>query len=154
SSRTTAIRSSIGISGSRRSIKRICWNRPPCGRSPPGSKTPAPSCVRGRLAMLTSEGCHARRRRLWDAVPEDVGTLVLTAPESLIYLPNYAPSPFVFNTVESAAVLIMHRDRTVLLADNLLRAFLDLSFANEVVALEWYTGKKSAPPRQQRLAVA
>jgi Xaa-Pro aminopeptidase len=104
--------------------------------------------------MLTAEGCHERRRRLWDAVPEEVGTLVVSSPEGLIYLANYAPSPFVFNTVESTAALIMYRDRTVLLGDNLVRAFLDRGFADEVVALEWYTGKKSAPPRRAWLAEA
>jgi Xaa-Pro aminopeptidase len=101
--------------------------------------------------MLTSDGCRARRRRLWDAMPDDVETLVVTSPESLIYLANYAPSPFVFNTVESAAALVLHQDRAVLLGDNLLRTFLDRSFADEVIALEWYTGKKSAAPRRQLL---
>jgi Xaa-Pro aminopeptidase len=104
--------------------------------------------------MLTAEGCHARRSRLWDAVPEEVEALVITSPESLIYLANYAPSPFVFNTVESAAALILYRDRSILVGDNLLQAFLDRSFADEVVALEWYTGKTSTSPRRQRLAEA
>src|SRR4051794_30647362 len=104
--------------------------------------------------MLTSEGCRTRRRRLWAAVPEDVETLVVTSPESLIYLAGYAPSPFVFNTVESAAALVLCRDRSILIADNLLKSFLDRSFADEVIALEWYTGKKSAPPRRQRVAEA
>jgi Xaa-Pro aminopeptidase len=87
-------------------------------------------------------------------MPQDVKAIVVTAPESLIYLANYAPSPFVFNTVESAAALVLSRDRAILLGDNLLRAFLDRSFADEVVAPEWYTGKTSAPPRRQRLAEA
>jgi Xaa-Pro aminopeptidase len=104
--------------------------------------------------MLTLEGCLARRRRLWNAVTDDVQAMVVTSPESLIYLANYSPSPFVFNTVESAVALILYRDRAVLLGDNLLRTFLDRSFADEVIALEWYTGKKSAPPRRQRLADA
>lgn len=105
-------------------------------------------------SMLTSEGCLSRRRRLWGAVPEDVAALVVTSPESLIYLANYAPSPFVFNAVESAAALILYRDRSILIADNLLRPFLDCGFADEVVALEWYTGKKSAPPRGEQLIEA
>lgn len=104
--------------------------------------------------MLTSEGCRTRRNRLWEAVPEDVEALIVTAPESLIYLANFAPSPFVFNTVESAGALVIYRDRSVLFADNLLRTPLDRSHADEVIALEWYTGKKSAPPRRHQLAEA
>jgi Xaa-Pro aminopeptidase len=104
--------------------------------------------------MLTPEGCDDRRRRLWDAVPEEVQALVVTSPEGLVYMANYAPSPFVFNTVESAAALILFRDRSILLGDNLLRASLDQSFVDEVIAPEWYTGKKSAPPRRQRLEEA
>ena len=57
--------------------------------------------------MLTSEGCASRRKRLWESLPEACDALIVTAPESLIYLANYAPSPFVFNTVESAAALVM-----------------------------------------------
>ena len=81
-------------------------------------------------------------------LPEPCDTLVLTTPESLVYFANYAPSPFVFNTVESAAALVLRPDRATLIGDNLLRPFLDASCVDEVIALEWYTGKKSAPGRQ------
>jgi Xaa-Pro aminopeptidase len=101
--------------------------------------------------MLTSEGCAARRRRLWDALPEPCDALVLTEPESLVYFANYSPSPFVFNTLESAAALLLRPDRSILVGDNLLRPFLDSSRVDEVVALEWYSGKKSAPSRRLSL---
>jgi Xaa-Pro aminopeptidase len=45
-------------------------------------------------------------------------------------------------------------DRTILIGDNLLQTFLDRSFVDEVICLEWYTGKKSAPPRRASLAAA
>ena len=80
--------------------------------------------------------------------------LVVTSPESLVYFANYVPSPFVFNTVESAAALVLLPDRSILIGDNLLQRFLDRSFADEVICLEWYTGKKSAPPRRLGLAEA
>jgi Xaa-Pro aminopeptidase len=99
------------------------------------------------LSTLTPEGCAARRARLWQALPEPCDILIITAPESLIYLANYAPSPFVFNTVEGAATLILWPDRSILVADNLLRPFLDRSCVDEIVELDWYTGRKSAPPR-------
>ncbi len=98
--------------------------------------------------MLTSEGCAARRRRLWDSLPQPCDALVITEPESLIYLASYAPSPFVFNTVESAAALVLWPGRSVLIGDNLLKPFLDRSCVDEVVTLEWYSGKKPARGRR------
>ena len=104
------------------------------------------------LSTLTPEGCAARRERLWQALPEPCDVLVITTPESLIYLANFAPSPFVFNTVESAAALVMWPDRSILIGDNLLQPFLDRRCVDDVVELDWYTGKKSAPPRRLGLA--
>ncbi len=104
------------------------------------------------LSTLTPQGCAARRERLWQALKEPCDVLVITAPESLIYLASYAPSPFVFNTVESAAALLLWPDRSILIGDNLLRPFLDRSCVDDVVDLDWYTGRKSAPPRRVRLA--
>jgi Xaa-Pro aminopeptidase len=104
------------------------------------------------LSTLTPEGCAARRSRLWQALPEPCDVLVITAPESLIYLANYAPSPFVFNSVEAAAALLLWPDRSILIGDNLLRPFLDRSCVDEVVCLDWYTARKSAPGRRIRLA--
>jgi hypothetical protein len=104
------------------------------------------------LSTLTPEGCAARRDRLWQALREPCDVLVITAPESLVYLANYAPSPFVFNTVEAAAALVLWPGRSILIGDNLLRPFLDRSCVDEVVDLDWYTARKSAPPRRIRLA--
>lgn len=101
--------------------------------------------------MMSFEGCAKRRERLWESLPESCDALVITTPESLIYFAGYAPSPFVFNTVESTAALVLWPDRAVLIGDNLLRPFLDESRVDEVVALEWYTGKKSAPSRRDAL---
>lgn len=101
--------------------------------------------------MLTREGCAARRRKLWASLPKACDALVLTAPESLIYFANFVPSPFVFNTVESLAALVLLPDRVILMGDNLLGPFLDFSHVDEVVTLEWYTGKKSAPSRRLSL---
>jgi Xaa-Pro aminopeptidase len=73
--------------------------------------------------------------------------LIITTPESLTYLANYAQSPFVFNSAEAAAALVLWPDRAVLIGDNLTRPFLDQACVDEVVCLDWYTGRKSAPPR-------
>ena len=96
-------------------------------------------------STLTPEGCAARRDRLWQAQPEPCDVLVITAPESLVYLANYAPSPFVFNSVEAAAALVLWPDCSILIGDNLLQPFLERSCVDEVVDLDWYTGEKIRP---------
>lgn len=101
--------------------------------------------------MLTAEGCAARRGRLWRALPEGCDALVLAAPEHLIYFANYAPSPFVFRTVESGAILLLLRDRSILVADNLLEPFLDRACVDEVVAPVWYDGQGSTHDRRGQL---
>jgi Xaa-Pro aminopeptidase len=98
--------------------------------------------------MLTREGTTARRARLWRSLPGPCDAVVITTPEGLTYLSGYAPSPLVFNTVESAAALLLLGDRSILIGDNLLRPFLDRSHADEIVSLEWYTGRKSAGARR------
>jgi Xaa-Pro dipeptidase len=111
---------------------------------------------RESAASLTATGCAQRRERLWKHVGDADGAdaLIITSPESLVYFANYAPSPFVFNTVESAAALVLLPNRSILIGDNLLQTFLDRSFVDEVICLEWYTGKRSAPPRRLGLAEA
>jgi Xaa-Pro aminopeptidase len=119
--------------------------------------TPLPARQQPESASsLTAIGCAERRQRLWKLVgdPHRADALIITSPESLVYYANYVPSPFVFNTVESAAALVLLPDRSVLIGDNLLHTFLDQSFTDEVVCLEWYSGKKSAPPRRFSLAEA
>ncbi len=61
--------------------------------------------------MLTAEGCAARRERLWKALPSECDALVIGDPSHLIYFANYVPSPFVFRTVESGALLLLEPGR-------------------------------------------
>ena len=101
--------------------------------------------------MLTAEGCAARRQRLWRALPEKCDFLVVGDPSHLIYFAGYVPSPFVFRTVESGALLLLEPEHATLVADDMLRPFLDKAFADEVVAPVWYDGRHSAPHRRRRL---
>ncbi len=101
--------------------------------------------------MLTAEGCKIRRERLWDALPAPCDLLIVGDPSSLIYFANYWPSPFVFRTVESAAVLVMGPDRSVLVADSMVRPFLDRAHVDDVVAPTWYDGQHAAPHRKALL---
>jgi Xaa-Pro aminopeptidase len=101
--------------------------------------------------MLTAEGCTARRERLWESLPAPCDLLVVGDPSHLIYFAGYAPSPFVFRTVESGALLLLQPGRATLVADDMLEPFLDRAFADERVAPVWYDGHHSAPYRQGQL---
>jgi Xaa-Pro aminopeptidase len=101
---------------------------------------------------LTREGCQARRTRLWEALGGACDTLVVADPQHLIYLANFAVSPFEFRANDAAAVLILRPDRTILVADNLLGPYAERSFVDEVVAPVWYEGLRSAPDRRALLA--
>ena len=75
--------------------------------------------------MLTAEGCAARRERLWGALPAPCDLLIVGDPSHLTYFAGYAPSPFVFRTVESGALLLLEPGRATLVADDMLGPFLD-----------------------------
>ncbi len=101
--------------------------------------------------MLTAEGCAARRERLWRSLPASCDLLVVGDPSHLIYFANYAPSPFVFRTVESGALLLLEPGRATLVADDMLGPFLDRAHVDERVAPVWYDGTHAAPYRQGQL---
>jgi Xaa-Pro aminopeptidase len=101
--------------------------------------------------MLTAEGCAARRERLWRALPSACDVLILGDPSHLTYFANYVPSPFVFRTVESGALLLLEPGRATLVADDMLGPFLDKATVDERVAPVWYDGNHSAPYRRGQL---
>ncbi|HMB07547.1 MAG TPA: Xaa-Pro peptidase family protein [Isosphaeraceae bacterium] len=98
--------------------------------------------------MLTHEGCAARRARLWQVLPAPCDVLILGDPKHLIYFANYAPSPFVWRSVDATALLLLEPDRATVVADNLVQPFFDRAQVDEVVAPIWYEMKRSAPHRQ------
>ena len=98
--------------------------------------------------MLTAEGCAARRERLWAALPKPCDLLIVGAPAHLTYFASYAPSRFVFRTVESGAVLLLQPGRATLVADDMLGPFLDKAHVDERFAPTWYDGQHSAPERR------
>ncbi len=104
--------------------------------------------------MLTAEGCAGRRARLWNALPTPCDALIVADPSHLIYFAGYVPSPFVFRTTESAAILLLEPARATLVADSMLKPFLDRSFADELVAPPWYDGVHAAPHRRAKLVDA
>jgi Xaa-Pro aminopeptidase len=101
--------------------------------------------------MLTAVGCEARRERLWKSLPAPCTCLVVADPSHLVYLAGYSPSPFVFRTVESAALLILEPGRATLVADDMLGPFVERALVDERIAPTWYDGKRAAPYRRGKL---
>jgi Xaa-Pro aminopeptidase len=101
--------------------------------------------------MLTAEGCAARRERLWGSLPAPCDVLIVGDPSHLTYFAAYAPSPFVFRTVESAALLLLEPGRATLVADDMVGPFVEQSMVDERVAPAWYDGRHSAPYRRGQL---
>ena len=98
--------------------------------------------------MLTAEGCAARRKRLWNALPAECDFLLIGAPEHLTYFAGLVVSPFVFRSTEAGAVLALKPDHATLIADDMIGPFLAASHTDEVVSPSWYNGKTSAPERR------
>jgi Xaa-Pro aminopeptidase len=66
-----------------------------------------------------------------------------------MYFANYYQSPFIFRSTNGAALLILGADgSSVLVADNMLRAFAEKAFVDESILPDWYRGKTSAPHRE------
>jgi Xaa-Pro aminopeptidase len=102
--------------------------------------------------MLTEQGCRARRDRLWKLTAADVAWIVITHPRHLTYFAAFAPSPFVFNSQNAEAALILDRDGSaILVADNVQEPFLNAAFATEKVMPVWYRCVESAGHRSELL---
>jgi Xaa-Pro aminopeptidase len=101
--------------------------------------------------MLTAAGCASRRDRLWAALPAPCDVLVVGDPSHLTYFAGYSPSPFVFRTVESAALLLLEPGSATLVADDMVGPFLDQAFVDERFAPVWYDGQQTAPYRRGQL---
>jgi Xaa-Pro aminopeptidase len=101
--------------------------------------------------MLTAQGSRARRDRLWHALPAPCDLLLVADHSHLIYLAAFAPSPFVFRTVESGALLVLEPDHATLVADDMLGPFLDRAFVDKIHAPCWYDGNHTAQHRRRLL---
>ena len=86
-----------------------------------------------------------------ERLPSECDLLLVADPSHLTYLAAFVPSPFVFRTVESSALLILEPNRATLVGDDMLGPFLDRAFVDEVVAPSWYDGNHSAPHRRRQL---
>jgi Xaa-Pro aminopeptidase len=84
--------------------------------------------------MITEQGCLARRAALWNRLPSDIDTALITARPHLMYLAGFEASATVFNSQESAAALLLTRQGdAVLVADNAQEPFSRAAFVTERV---------------------
>ena len=99
--------------------------------------------------MLTEQGCRARRERLWKETKGALAWIVVTEPRHLMYFANFRASPFVLNSQEAGAALILGRDGSaILVADNVQESFSTAAFADDKISPLWYRCVESAPQFQ------
>jgi Xaa-Pro aminopeptidase len=99
--------------------------------------------------MLTAEGCRNRRARLWEALPEKPDCIVLSSPRHLVYFADFYPSPFLYSSQNSTALLILTPDGGgTLVADNVAKRFAEAAHVDEAITPSWYDGKHSAGSRE------
>lgn len=105
--------------------------------------------------MLTQEGCLARRRRLWDAVPQSVEWLLVADPRHVNYLSNFWVQPLSFSGFERGLLLLERSGRTTLLGDNFaIRAAAAQPFVDREVVEKWYDHAHAVRNRDHALFAA
>ncbi|MFN8855111.1 MAG: M24 family metallopeptidase [Planctomycetaceae bacterium] len=102
--------------------------------------------------MITEQGCLARREALWQRIPAEFDTALITARPHLMYLAGFEASATVFNSQASAASLILTREGdAVLVADNAQEPFSRAAFVPERGEPLRYRCGEAAPHRGQLL---
>jgi Xaa-Pro aminopeptidase len=105
--------------------------------------------------MLTSEGCAARRARLWERVPERIEWLLIADPRHVYYLSNFFVNPLSFSAGERGLLLLERQAGATLLADNFaLKSTAGSPFVERVVEEIWYDHKHGVVNRDQALLAA
>lgn len=102
--------------------------------------------------MLTQEGCLARRRRLWDALPEHVEWCLIADPRHVQYLAGFWVQPLSFSGGERGLLLLEREGRASLLADNFtIRSAVHPPYIDREVVDGWYDHKHSVINRDHSL---
>lgn len=104
---------------------------------------------------LTAEGCRTRRRRLWEAVPDDCQWLLVADPRHVHYLANFWLEPLSFSFGERA-ILLLERDGPAILAgDNFtIRKATSPPHVDEQIVETWYDHRHAVVNRDHALAAA
>lgn len=112
--------------------------------------TGGPRDHRGGTAMLTADGCRARRQRLLDRTRAKE-PLRLVHPIHLRYFANFSVDP-ISHGADFGGVLVLRPDgHATLYHDNRLPKGVEAAHADERVAVAWYDGQ--SPGRGPRAMV-
>ena len=102
--------------------------------------------------MLTQAGCQARRKRLWDAVPESVEWLLIADPRHVHYLSNFWVQPLSFSGGERGFLLLERDQGATLFGDNFtLRSAAGEPYVDREVIDDWYDHQHSVKNRDHAL---
>ncbi|MCH7685772.1 MAG: aminopeptidase P family protein [Planctomycetes bacterium] len=105
--------------------------------------------------MLTQAGCQARRKRLWDAVPETVEWLLIADPRHVHYLSNFWVQPLSFSGGERGLLLLERDQGATLFCDNFaLRSAAGEPYVDREVIDDWYDHHHSVINRDHALLEA
>lgn len=106
--------------------------------------------------MLTEQGCLERRKRLWDALPDDCEWVLIADPRHVLYFANFLVNPISFSTSERGLLLLEWSGRATLIAENFTRRtatsepFVDEEIGNGADD-KWYDHKHSVQNRDHAL---
>jgi Xaa-Pro aminopeptidase len=105
--------------------------------------------------MLTETGCKTRRKRLWQAVPEDVEWLLIADPRHVQYVCNFWVQPLSFSAGERGLLLLERGGPATLFADNFaIRSAVHEPFVDRKVIEDWYDHRHSVVNRDHALQAA
>lgn len=106
--------------------------------------------------MLTEQGCLERRKRLWDALPDDCEWVLIADPRHVLYFANFLVNPISFSTSERGLLLLERSGKATLIAENFTRRtatsepFVDEEIGNALDD-KWYDHKHSVQNRDHAL---
>lgn len=105
--------------------------------------------------MLTQDGCLARRKRLWDALPAELEWVLVADPRHVHYFSNFLVNPLSFSGGERGLLLLERGGKATLLGDNFtLRSRSGAPFIDDEVMVKWYDHKHSVINRDHALLQA
>lgn len=105
--------------------------------------------------MLTRDGCLARRKRLWDALPGHLEWVLVADPRHVHYLSNFWVQPLSFSAGERGWLLLERDGKATLLGDNFtLRSRASDPFIDDEVLIKWYDHQHSVMNRDHALLKA
>jgi Xaa-Pro aminopeptidase len=106
--------------------------------------------------MLTEQGCLERRKRLWDALPDDCEWVLIADPRHVLYFANFLVNPISFSTSERGLLLLERSGKATLIAENFTRRtatsepFVDDEIGSGAEQ-KWYDHRHSVQNRDHAL---